>query len=87
MHCKTLNEVQQMSFLYEENTIPRTHPQHQGHLTITFKNSSHPEHASNQNVQTSSFLPHFSRILQKIYQELCKNCQTINTPNMPASKI
>ena len=46
MHCKTLNEVQQMSFLYEGNTIPRTHPQHQGHLTITIKNSSHLEHAS-----------------------------------------
>ena len=29
-----------MSFLYKGNTIPRTHPQHQGHLTITFQNTS-----------------------------------------------
>ena len=76
-----------MSFLYEGNTIPRTHPQHQGHLTITIKDSSHPEHASTQNTQMSSCLPSFSSILQKIYQELRKNSQTINAPNLPASKI
>ena len=71
MHCKTLNDVQQMSFLYEGNTIPRTHPQHQGHSTILIKNPSHSELASIQNAQTSSCLSWFSRILQKIYQELC----------------
>ena len=48
MHSKTLNEVQQISFPYEGNTIPRTCPQHQGYLTITFKNASNPEHASTQ---------------------------------------
>ena len=87
MHCKTLNEVQQMSFLYEGNTIPRTHLQHQGHSTITIKNSSHPEHASTQNAQTSSHPSWFSRILQKSYHKLCQNSQTINTPDMPTSKI
>ena len=71
MHCKALNEVQQMSFRYEGNTILRTHPQHQQHPTITIKNTSNPEHASTKNVQTSSCLPRFSWILQKIYQELC----------------
>ena len=71
MHRKTLNEVQQMPFLYEGNAIPRTHRQHQGHLTVTFKNSSHPEHVSTQNVQTSLCLPWFSRILLNVCQELC----------------
>ena len=36
-HCKAFNEVQQMSFLPKGNTILRTHPQHQGHPTITIK--------------------------------------------------
>ena len=72
MHCKTHNEVQQMSFLYKGNAILRTHPQHQGHLTITIENTSHPEYASTKNTETSSCLPWFSRILQKVYQEFCK---------------
>ena len=71
LHTAKLNEAQQMSFLYEGNTILRTHPQHEGHLTIAFKNTSHPEHASTQNAQTSLCLPWFGRILWKIYQELC----------------
>ena len=69
---KALNEVQQMPFLYKGNTILRTHPQHQGHLTITFKNTSHPEHASTQNAQTSSCLSWISRILQKMYKNFTK---------------
>ena len=69
--AKLSMKFSKMSFLYKRNTIPRTHPQHQGHSTITIKHSSHPEHASTQNTQTSSCLPWFSRILQKIYQELC----------------
>ena len=76
-----------MSFLYDTNTIPRTHPLHQGYLTITIKNTSHPGQVSTQNVQTSSCFPWFSRLLQKIYQELSQNSQTINAPNMPASEI
>ena len=32
-------------FFTKENTIFRTHTQHQGHPTITFKNMSHPNHA------------------------------------------
>ena len=87
MTCKALNEVQQMSFLYKGNTILRTHPQYQGYLTIIFKNTCHQEHASTQNASTSLCLPWFSRILQKVYQIFCKNSQTINTPNMPASEI
>ena len=84
---KTLNEAQQISFLYEGNTIPRPHPQHEWHLTITIKNLSHQEHASTQNAQTSLYLSWFSRILQKIYQELCQNSQTIIAPNLAGSKI
>ena len=87
MHCQTLNEVHQMLLLYKRNTIFRTHLQHQGHLTITFKNTSHPEYASTQNAQTSSCLPWISRVLQKIYQTFHINSQTINTTNMPASEI
>ena len=81
MHCKTLNEVQQMAFLYKGNTILRTYPQHQGHPTITIENENHPEHASTKNAQTSSHLPWFNRILHKVYQEFCENSQNINTPN------
>ena len=44
--CKTLHEVQQMSFLHQGNTILMTHSQHQGHLTITFKNTGYADHAS-----------------------------------------
>ena len=73
MQCKTVNEVQQMSFLYKGNTILRTHPQQQGHLTITIENTNHPEYASTKNAQISSHLPWFSRILQKVYQEFCEN--------------
>ena len=87
MHWKTPNDVQQMAFLYKGNTILRTHPEHQGHLTIIIKNTSHPENASTKNAQTSSCLLWFSRTLQKVYQEFCKNSQTINTPKMPASEI
>ena len=72
MHCKTIHEVQQMPFLYEGNIIPRTHPQHQGHLTITFKNTSHPEHASTKNAQTGLCLPWFSWILQKFIKNFAK---------------
>ena len=57
MHSKTLNEVQQISFLYEGNTIPRIHPQHQGHLTITFKNSSHPEQNMHPPKMPKQFMP------------------------------
>ena len=73
MHCKTLNEVQQMPLLFKRNTIFRTHSQHQGHPTITFKGTSHPEYASTQNAQTGLCLPWISRVLQKIHQKLHKN--------------
>ena len=76
-----------MSLLYKRNTIFRTHPQHQGHLTITLKNTGHPEYASTQNVQTNLTLPWISRVLEKIYQTFCQNSPTINTPNMLASEI
>ena len=84
---KSLWETTQMSFLYKGNTILRTHPQHQGHPTITFKNTSHLEHPSTTNAQTSLHIPWFSRILQKVYQEFCENSQTINTPNTPACEM
>ena len=67
--------------------------QYLGHILSTkafdhyHQNSSHPEHASTQNIQTSLCLSWFSRILQKIYQELCQNSQIINVPNPSASKI
>ena len=78
MHCKTLNEIQQMLFLYEGNTIPRTHPQYQGHLTITIKHSIHPEHASTQNGQTSSCL----LSLEGYYRKFIKNFAKITKPLM-----
>ena len=46
MSCKTLQEVKQMSLLFQRDSIFRTHSKHKGHLTITFKDASHPEHAS-----------------------------------------
>ena len=73
MHCKTLNEVQQRPLPFERNTIFRTHSQHQGHLTIIFKDTSHPEYVSTQNTQTGSCLPWISRVLQKIHQKFCEN--------------
>ena len=87
MHCKTLNEVQQIPFLYNGNTTLRTHPQHQGHPAITIKNTRYPEHTPTKNAKTGSHLPWFSKILQKVYQECCKSTQTINTPNTPAGQI
>ena len=72
MHCN-LNEGQEMPLLFKRNTIFRTHSQYQGYPTITFKDTSHPEHASTQNVQTSLCLPWISRVLQKIHQGFCKN--------------
>ena len=45
-YCKALHEVQQMPFLHKGKAIFRTHSQHQGHPTITFKNTSYPDHAS-----------------------------------------
>ena len=76
MNCKTLNKVKQMPFLYKGNTIPRTHPQHQGHLTITSKTSSHPEHASTQNAQTSSCLSW----MVGYYRKFIKNFAKITKP-------
>ena len=43
MSCKTLHEVKQMSLLHKRNSVFRTHSQHQGYLTITFENRSHPD--------------------------------------------
>ena len=40
-----LHEVQQMPFFHKGNTIFRTHTQHQGHPSITFKKTSHPNHS------------------------------------------
>ena len=78
MNCQTLNEVQQISFLYEGNTIPRTHPQYQGHSTITIKNLKHPEHASTQNTQTSAC---FSWLIG-YYRKFIKNFAKIAKPLM-----
>ena len=74
-------------FFTKEMAIFRTHPQQQGHPTITFKNTGHPEYASTQNAKTRSHLPWISRVLQKIYQKFHQNSQTINTPKMSASEI
>ena len=72
MHYKTLNDIQQMLLLYKRNTIFRTHPQHQGHPTITFKNTSHPEYASTQNAQAGLCLPWIGRVLQEVSRILPK---------------
>ena len=58
---------------FQRNTILRTHSQHQGHLTTTFKNTSHPEYASTQNAQTSSCLPLICRVLQEVHQKFHEN--------------
>ena len=39
---------------HQGNTVPRTHPQHQRHLSTTIKNSSNQKHASTKDVQTST---------------------------------
>ena len=67
---KTLHEVKQMSLLHKRKSIFRAHSQHQGHLTITFDDTSHPEHASTQNTQTGSCLPQISRLLLKIHHNI-----------------
>ena len=64
-----------------------THPQHQRHPTITFKNTNHPEHASTQDTLTCLCIVWISRVLQEVYQEFSQNSQTINTPDTPASEI
>ena len=46
LQAAKLHEVKQMSLLHKRNSIFRTHSQHQGHLAITFEDTSHPEHAS-----------------------------------------
>ena len=87
MSCKTLHEVEQMSLLFQRDSIFRTHSKHRGHLAITLKDPSHPEHATTKNAQTGLCLPQFSRLLQKSHQKLCGNSQTFNTSDMPASEI
>ena len=87
MSCKTLHEVKQMSLLFQRDSILRTHSKHKRHLTITFEDASHPENAPTNHTQTGSCLPQFSRLLWKIHQKLCKNSQTFNTTDMPASEI
>ena len=67
-----------MSFLYEGNTIPRTHLQHQGHLAITFKNKIP------QKICDSLGLVGYYR---KFIKNFAKITKTINTPNVPAGKI
>ena len=61
-----------MSLLCKRNSIFRTHSQHQGHPTITFEDTSHPEHASTQNTQTGPYLSGISRLIQKIHQKVLK---------------
>ena len=76
MSCKTLHEGKQMSLLHKRNSIFRTHSQHQGHLTITFTETSHPEHASTQNTQqVHAFLG-----LVGYYRKFIKNFAKIAKP-------
>ena len=46
LEAAKLHEIKQVSLLHKRNTIFRTYSQHQRHLAITFKNISHPDHAS-----------------------------------------
>ena len=56
-----------------KKSIFRTHTQHQGHPAITFEDTSDPEHASTQNIQTGLCLSWIGRVLQKIHQIFYKN--------------
>ena len=43
-------------FFTKEIQYPGTHPQHQGHQTLSIKNSSNKQHASTENTQTSTHI-------------------------------
>ena len=76
MQCKTLNDVQQMLFLYKRNTILRTHPQHQGHLIITFKTQAIQNlHPPKMPKQVHAFLG-----LVGYYRKLIENFVKIANP-------
>ena len=87
MSCKTVYEVKQMSLLHKRNSIFGTHYQHQGHPTITFKDTSHPEHAS---IQTPKQVCAFLRLVgyyRKFIKNFAKIAKPFNTPDTPASEI
>ena len=69
-----LVKLSKCHIFHQGNTIPRTHPQHQRHLTTPIKNSGNQKHASTKDAQTGMHISWIIWILQKIYQELCQNC-------------
>ena len=73
-NVKTLNEIQQMPLLHKRNTTFRMHSQHQGHPSITFKGTSHPEHAPTPE-HPNKFVPSFGLVgyYRKFIKDFHKN--------------
>ena len=69
------------SFLCQGNTIPWTHSRRGRDQTSPSQNRGHQGYAPTSEPKTGSHLPQTSGILQKIYQELCKNSKTTNNVN------
>ena len=74
--CTALNVVQQMPFIYKRNTVFGTHPQYQGHLTITFKKhkpsrTSHPPKIS-RHVHAFLGLVGYYRVFMKNFAKISK---------------
>ena len=73
MSCRTLHEAKQMSLPFQIDSTFRTHSKHQGHLTITFEDTSHPKKVSTNNTQAGLCLPCISRVLQEIHEIFHEN--------------
>ena len=61
--CKTLHEIEQMSYLLQRNSMFRTYFKCQGHLPTTLKDTNHSEDAPTNDSQTSLSLPWISWLL------------------------
>ena len=76
MISQALHETEQVSFLLQGNTVPRTHFEHNRDTTITLKNMSYSTNATPHYTKTSSSILG----LVGFYQKFIKNFAKIAKP-------
>ena len=75
----SINETQQMSFLFQGNPILRAYSDHKRNSPTTIESSSYIADAATHHLQTGMSISWFGQLLQEVYQQFCPSCKTTNT--------